>query len=220
MNRRILSLLPLLATLIPLALLSACGTARSHRLPVSATEARSTFAPIASCADGQGLRYVEHPDSVHVKMDDTTWIQYMIQNQQYNMVIIVDDKKVQGPDLEAKFTAAKAKGDELWACARGHMDTQAPASAPAPAVTPAPAPEETPPPAVVPDTTCGKLLQCYADIAKTLCTRSGDVNCKASFKIEGNPGEEDCQEMLEMVPTLVQPYKMVIPDYEIPATCR
>lgn len=98
------------------ALGAGCGTVKQYRLPVSGFAARSTFAPLAACATQQHLEAVEHPDSFNVRFDPETWIQYMIQGDQYNMVIIVG-KGVPEEQREARAISAKQKGDELFGCA-------------------------------------------------------------------------------------------------------
>jgi len=104
----------LIATLALALLASACGTARSYRLPLDAMQARDTFAPIAAVAGEMGYQNTEHPDSINVQVDDATWIQFMVQEPQYNMVVIVDDKAVPPSELDQRFWDAKAKGDEIW----------------------------------------------------------------------------------------------------------
>ena len=59
---------------------------------------------------------VEHPDSFNVRFDSETWVQFMAQNQQFNMVILLG-KAVPEPERPARFQAAKAAGDELFQCA-------------------------------------------------------------------------------------------------------
>ena len=92
-----------------------CAATQSYRLPLDAHLARLTFAPLVSVAQSMGLQCAEFPDSINVRYDETTWIQYMIQNSQFNMVIVVDDKVVPQEKLQAQFADAKTKGDEIWA---------------------------------------------------------------------------------------------------------
>ena len=100
-----------------LAVLAAgCGGWQSYPLPVSAGEAHHTFAPLAACASQQGFKFVTFPDAVNVRYDGSTWVQFMVQAGAYNMVIIVGTD-VPEPERPARLGAAKAKGDELFACA-------------------------------------------------------------------------------------------------------
>jgi hypothetical protein len=92
-----------------------CGGWQSYPLPVSAGEAHHTFAPLGACASQAGLKFVTFPEAVNVRYEGT-WVQFMIQNGAYNMVIIVSTD-VPEPDRPARLVAAKAKGDELFACA-------------------------------------------------------------------------------------------------------
>lgn len=196
--------------LVCISLVFSCGAAKSYRLPVGVDKARQTFAPIAACADRVGLTISEHPDSIHIRLDDTAWIQYMIQNQQYNMVLIVDEKKVPQNELQKKFDEARAKGDEIFACAQKTMKPG----------TPAPATAASPPAGSPASGPCEKLARCFSAIVNSLCVQAKDASCEASFKIEGEPDDEGCLEMLKNVPTLITPYKMAIPDYQVPAECK
>lgn len=96
-----------------------CGTISSYRLPLSGHQASATFSPLAACASAQSLTAIEHSTSVNVRYDGNTWIQFMIQGDQYNMVIIVSND-VPPDQRAARTSSAKAKGDELWACAMSH----------------------------------------------------------------------------------------------------
>ena len=95
---------------------SGCGTIKQYRLPMSGFAARGTFAPLAACATQQHLESVEQSDSFNVRYDSETWIQFMIQGDQYNMVVIVG-KGIPEAQREGHAIAAKGKGDELFACA-------------------------------------------------------------------------------------------------------
>jgi hypothetical protein len=89
--------------------LSACAAASSYRLPINGAEAPRYFQPIGVCAGEAGLTSIQHPSSVNVKYNDSVWIQYMVQGEAYNMVVVGED-----PALEAK-----KKGDEIFSCAQG-----------------------------------------------------------------------------------------------------
>lgn len=95
-----------------------CLSVASFRLPVPASQARATFAPLTRCAAAQGLRAAEHASSLNVRYDASTWIQFMIQNDHYNLLISVSHD-VPEEQRAAQTTAAKQKGDELLACATG-----------------------------------------------------------------------------------------------------
>lgn len=101
-------------------LLSGCAAAASYRLPISAADAPRYFQPIGVCANEAGLSSVQHPSSVNVKYNDSVWIQYMVSNQTYDMVIVGED-----PAQDAK-----KKGDELFACAQKKGPGEMPATQP------------------------------------------------------------------------------------------
>lgn len=106
-----------LAAVVASVAIIGCGGVQSYPLPVSADDARYTFAPLKACASQQGLQISEHPDSVNVRYDASTWVQFMIQGPSYNMVVVMMGTSVPEPERPARLAAAKAKGDELFACA-------------------------------------------------------------------------------------------------------
>lgn len=109
LTRRLSLMLPALVAF------AGCAASQTYRLPMDASDAHSSFAQLAYVASNMGLQYAEHPTALNVKYDETTWIQYMVQGQQFNMVIVVDDKLVPPDQQPAKFSEAKGKGDEIWA---------------------------------------------------------------------------------------------------------
>lgn len=190
-------------------MVSACGTARSYRLPLAAAQARVTFSPIAACADQRELQYSEHPDSIHVKTDEVSWVQYMVQNDAYNMVVIVDDSKVGAEVLEAKFTATKKVGDEVYQCAMGHARADAPITGTAPAV------------GVQVETgnwtgDCAKLARCYAEVGAELCASGAE--CTFKMEVEGND-QAACRELLVSMPAMTAPFASMKPGFTTPASC-
>jgi hypothetical protein len=99
-----------------LVALAGCGTFHSYRLPMDAVEGYSTFAPIASVAQQMGYVVVEHRDSVNVQFDADIWMQFMVQGTQFNLVLLKMGENKEPPEqIEARFQAAKAKADEIWA---------------------------------------------------------------------------------------------------------
>lgn len=93
-----------------------CMSVASFRLPVPANQARSTFAPLTRCAAAQGLTSAEHASSLNVRYDPSTWMQFMIQNDHFNLLISVSHDVPEG-QRSARTTSAKQKGDELLTCA-------------------------------------------------------------------------------------------------------
>lgn len=197
--------------------LSGCGAAKSYRLPMAAAQASSTFAPLASCAQARGHEFAEHPDSLNVKFDDATWVQFMIQNDAYNMVIVVDDKVVPAAELDARFGAAKAEGDAMWSCAadtqRGMLPTVVPAAGtPAPVVA-APAGNFT--------GSCLRLVTCYMELARDLCAGNSDPGCQGSFEVKIEADDQAvCDATLTQAALVAQPLMMVKAGYVLPAACK
>lgn len=205
------------STLFLAMALAACGAWKSYRLPLDAYKAHDTFAPIAAVAGQEGLQAIEHPDSINVQYDDATWIQFMVQNDQYNMVILVDDKKVPPAELDKRFADAKAKGDEIWEKALATMGKTNAAMGGGDSSVTVNVTVNNPPPGLSGE--CQKLFNCYAQLSTDLCA-AGDSGCKASFefKIEGDD-QTGCHEALAAVPATVQAMSMAKPGYATPATC-
>lgn len=97
------------------SLLIGCGfTYKTIQLPYSVENAPKTFPHIVVAAQAEDLQIAQHDSSIHVKYDEDTWIQYMIQSKAFNMVILIDSDKVPEDQLEARFEMAKKKGYQLW----------------------------------------------------------------------------------------------------------
>lgn len=123
-----------------------CGTVESYRLSVAADVAPQYFSPIAACADQRKLTVARHPTSIHVASDDATWVQFMIQGASFNMVIVVDGS-VPEDVRPARLKEARAKGEEIFACALSAGPSEAPpervADTPAPSSEPTTTPTST-----------------------------------------------------------------------------
>ncbi len=65
------------AVLLCLLGLTGCGATVSYVLPHPPATARDTFPFIAAASDQIGHRHVQHADSINVRYDDTTWIQFI-----------------------------------------------------------------------------------------------------------------------------------------------
>jgi hypothetical protein len=211
--------LPLALALFALAA-SGCGSYRAHRLPMGVGEAKSSFAPLASCASEKGYEFHEFDDSVNIKTAPSTWVQFMIQNDAYNMVIIVDDKMVAAPELEGAFTTAKTEGDALWACAKGHMGTGSvtPAipSTPPPAAA-APSGDGPAIPAGIPEA-CAKLIRCSFDLGTATCP-GGAADCKAKVKVEVSDDAAGCDESRKGLVEAMTPV-LSMTGASVPASCN
>lgn len=96
-----------------LTLALGCGSFLSYRLPVGAANARATFPAIKYVAQSMGLQVAEFEDAVHVRLDETAWVYYSIQNDEYNMVLHIDDDLSES-GRETKFSDVKLRGQEIW----------------------------------------------------------------------------------------------------------
>lgn len=169
-----------------------CATAASYRLATPASEARTTFPAIGACATKQGLESIEHPASFNVKLDAETWIQYMVQQDAFNMVVVVGNG-VPEPERPARSASAKTKGDELFDCALKNPVASRPAAPSAPAAAPPVAPASSAPaPDAQPTVGGGNCVsamqsQCTQDYQ---CQSS---NCTAGY-CQGNAPGSLCQQ--------------------------
>jgi hypothetical protein len=101
-------------------LLGGCASIRyqTHRLDVPASGAVYTFPGIARVATGMGHQVVRYDDSVHVQLDERTWIYYTIQLNEYNLVIQLDTEGLSPSAQSATFDSAKTKAHQIFTLAR------------------------------------------------------------------------------------------------------
>jgi hypothetical protein len=117
--------------------LAGCGSFRYYPLPVSAVEARATFAPIATAASQLGYKQWRWDDQVAFEPSSLLRVTYMFDaSGDYVMCVTVKDKNVSG-GLDRAFAEGKRKGDEVWA--RAMALRPAPAVVIVPVVQPEPA---------------------------------------------------------------------------------
>jgi hypothetical protein len=64
---------------------------------------------------------------------------------------------------------------------------------------------------------CAQAVECYAELAKTVCEGASDCSFKA--KVSGND-ESGCRDALRRVPELLQPFSMFRPGLSAPAVCK
>ena len=83
-----------------LTLAVGCGSFKTYRLPVGVANARATFPAIKYVAQSMGL-------------DETAWVYYSIQNDEYNMVLHIDDDLGES-GRETKFPDVKLRAQEIW----------------------------------------------------------------------------------------------------------
>jgi hypothetical protein len=227
--------------------LAACGSSKYYTLPTDPYRANETQTMIGACATDYGLEsYKGDNGIVTVKYDETASLYYHYNDQDaFNLQVVVDDKQVPPAELQKKFSAVKAKGDDIYACAQMKLY-------PAPAPVAEAAPMQTAPvqsgvsiqmntnvntgmsagmsmsmnTSASSSTTsvsagmngaCAQAVQCYAELAKTVC--EGASNCSFKAKVSGND-EEGCRDALRRVPELIQPFSMMRPGLSAPAVCQ
>jgi hypothetical protein len=213
--------------------LAACGASKFYTLPADPSRVSETQTMIGACASEAGLESYKADDFVSVKYDETAALYYRYGGDgSFAMQIIVDDKKVPGSEVEKKHAAAKARGDDIYACAQERLY---PPRQRAPVVM---VPVETARPSgttmsvsmntdvsvgVSASVTtsmsgrCAQAFDCYAQLAKTVCEGASDCSFKA--EISGND-EAACRDALLRVNDLLQPFRMMRPGLSAPAICR
>jgi|GEM_PF-3808423 len=215
--------------------LMACGANKFYMLPADPYRISETQTYIGMCATQFGLESykADNIQSVNVTYDDAASIYYQYNSGDHlNMQINVDDKKVPAAELQQKFAAVKARGDEIYSCAQTRLN-------PAPVVMmPAHQPYAAPSSnisvsmnvnanvnahvnasaSVSAQGSCAQAIECYAQMARTVCTQ-GASNCSFKVEISGND-EAACRDALLQVPHLMQPFTMMQPGLTAPAICR
>ena|GEM_PF-5861699 len=209
-----MKLLPLTTAAVACLMMAACAHS-SYQTSVPAHQATQAFAHIGKQAGTEGYQVYTHPDRLHVRYDEKTEIQFVVQGPTLMMGVIVDDGGMTPPAVQDLMKKASDKGFEWIEMAKKAMaGSPAPAPAAAPVAAPAPAP------AAAPEATaaCQKLFACYAQLATDFC-EAGGAECQ--FKLEMSGTDDDaCNEVLANVSVLVQPLMMMKPGYSMPAVCQ
>ena len=105
--------IPMLLCLLAFLMACGCGSFKTYRLPVGVANARATFPAIKYVAQSMGLQVAEFEDAVHVRLDETAWVYYSIQNDEYNMVLHIDNDLSES-GRETKFSDVKMRAEEIW----------------------------------------------------------------------------------------------------------
>ncbi|WP_434391556.1 hypothetical protein [Melittangium boletus] len=203
--------------------LMACGTSKYYTLPADPSRISETQTYIGACATQLGLQSEKHDNTQTVRVeydaDAAVYYQYN-EGDHLNMQVVVDDKKVPPGEMQQKFNAVKARGDEIYACAQSRL--QAPMGHMAPVEHMAPAPSASSSMNMNANASlhgnCARAVECYAQLARVVCTQ-GASDCSFKVEISGND-DEGCREALLQVPNLLQPFRMMQPGLNAPAVCR
>ena len=207
-----------------LFLVTACATT-SYPTNVPIAQASSVFGAIGPMASSEGFTVNTQPQRLYIKFDEATEIQYVADPEFTNgpnilIGVMVDDGKVGPGEVDGRRSAASQKAYE-WL-------KKATASAPAPSPAPAVAPQaninvnvqmkvEAPPAVTVASKSCQKLLDCHAALAATFC-QAGGGECQFKIEISGMD-DAACAEALPDVRLVVEPLKMTMPGFTMPAAC-
>ncbi|MBJ6761692.1 hypothetical protein JGU66_13025 [Myxococcaceae bacterium JPH2] len=220
--------------------LAACGASKYYSLPVDSSRATETRSNLAACATQQGLESQPmDPDGVSVRYDAASTLYYRYDGSDtYTLQVVVDDKAVPAPELDARFTAARQKGEALYACAQDQLNTRLLVTAAAPteptatasvtagtatasitggSATASVSGASTSASVHVNGGTCAQATECYARLARSVC--EGAQECSFKVSIQGND-EANCRDALLRVPDLLQPFKLMRPDLAAPAICK
>lgn len=79
--------------------------------------AKANFGPIVSCAGEAGFQSTQDEDAVNVLLGDGAAVSYVDRTTSFDMLVTVG-ASVPEAERADKMSAAKKKGDEIWACAK------------------------------------------------------------------------------------------------------
>jgi hypothetical protein len=206
-----------LTTTLAVLFCMSCATS-SYQTGIRASQATGAFTHIGKQAGTEGYQVFTHPDRLHVRYNDDTEIQFVVEGPTLIMGVIVDDRKMEPPAVQTLMKKASDKGFEWIELAKRTMGGAPAIAAPPPAVQTPPA-AETAAPAVATTSTCQKLFACYAQLAKDFCEESATSECQFKIEISGTD-EDGCKEVLINVPALIQPLSMMKPGYTAPIICQ
>jgi hypothetical protein len=98
--------------------LAACAGMQQHSIGLPATAAPRFFVHLESVAQSRGMMISRHRDSLHVRTAQGDWLQYMVQQDQINLVLLPNTKGLSPEQIRQRQARLKALSDELVESAR------------------------------------------------------------------------------------------------------
>lgn len=108
----------------PLALISfvvsfaACAGMQQHSLGLPATAAPRFFVHMESVGRSHGLMASRHPDALHLRTAQGDWLQYVVQQDQINLVLLPNTEGLSPEQIHQRQARLKALSDRMVAEAR------------------------------------------------------------------------------------------------------
>jgi hypothetical protein len=107
-----------LAAITCLVFLAACAGMQQHPVGLPATAAPRFFVHLESVGRSRGMMISRHPDSLHLRTAQGDWLQYMVQQDQINLVLLPNTKGLSPEQISERQMRLKALSDELVESAR------------------------------------------------------------------------------------------------------
>ncbi|MEC8052699.1 MAG: hypothetical protein VX210_18025 [Myxococcota bacterium] len=208
-----------------LGFLTACATT-SYPTNVPLSEASSVFGAIGPLASAEGHRVNTHDMRLHIQFDSVTEIQYVAdpeftQGGTILIGVMVSDRELPPNEVDARMSAASKKAYEWLEQARARpapAPVAAPVAAPAMSVDISVKVDASAAASVQLSSSCQKVLDCQAALAGAFC-QAGGGNCQFKVEISGTD-DAGCEEMLPDLRMMVEPLKMTVPGFTMPAVCQ
>jgi hypothetical protein len=102
--------------------LAACAGMQQHSLGLPSTVAARFFAHMESVGRSRGMMISRHPDSLHLRTAGGDWLQYMVQQDQINLVLLPNTEGLSEDQIHQRQARLKALSDELVARARSQAE--------------------------------------------------------------------------------------------------
>ena len=205
-----------------LLLATACATA-GYPTNVPISQASSVFGAIGPLASAEGFKVNSGGQTLYIKFDEATDIQYVadpefLDGPNILIGITVDDRKIPPNEVEGRMSAASQKAYEWLNKATASAPSPAPVVAPQANINVSVQMKVDAAPAVrVASKSCQQLLDCHAALAASFC-QAGGAECQFKVEISGMD-DASCAEALPEVRLVVEPLKMTIPGFTMPAAC-
>ena len=164
---------------------------------------------------------------LHIQFDSVTEIQYVAdpeftQGGTILIGVMVSDRELPPNEVDARMSAASKKAYEWLEKARARPPAPAPVAAPvaAPAMSVdiSVKVDASAAASVQVSGSCQKVLDCQAALASAFC-QAGGGNCQFKVEISG-ADDAGCEAMLPDLRMMVEPLKMTVPGFTMPAVCQ
>ncbi len=98
--------------------LTACAGMQQVQLGIPADVAPRFFFHVEAAGRARGLSVSKHPDSVNLRTRQGDWLQYMVQQDAINLVLLPNTKGLSEPQIRERQAELRALSDSIVAEAR------------------------------------------------------------------------------------------------------